>query len=183
MQDIIVKISGREHLWGWDKFRELINGKIIDYDTNENIINSITYSVPCVPSEKLLKEWNFQCEVLSSPKEELNKEDIGFGFKAGINNITITKVENWIHGRVKNWYAFLWYISQYVIIVDYGANWFKVKLFTSKQRQFFYEKVRDYCSDIWEDNYKIDKENDLWLDHNRNAEVNKEILLRLINEK
>ena len=35
--------------------------------------------------------------------------NIGHGFKSGVNNITITKVEKWLNKKITNWYAFLWY--------------------------------------------------------------------------
>lgn len=32
------KVEGNMHLWGWTDFKEEINGKIIDYKTDKNVI-------------------------------------------------------------------------------------------------------------------------------------------------
>ncbi|GKU25201.1 hypothetical protein [Clostridium folliculivorans] len=32
------KVEGNMHLWGWTDFKEEINGKIIDYKTDRNVI-------------------------------------------------------------------------------------------------------------------------------------------------
>lgn len=32
------KVEGDMHLWGWTDFKEEINGKIIDYKTDRNVI-------------------------------------------------------------------------------------------------------------------------------------------------
>lgn len=108
--------------------------------------------------------------------------NIGHGFKSGVNNITITKVEKWLNKKITNWYAFLWYISNYVTIVDYGSNWVKVKLLSEKQRSFFYKKAIEY-NEVEEYNFEVDKTNELWRTHKRNIENNKEIYEKLINEK
>lgn len=107
--------------------------------------------------------------------------NIGHGFKSGINNITITKAESWLHKKINNWNAFLWYISNYITIVDYGANWVKIIILSEKQREFFYKVVKKYDSDIEEYNFQIDKENDLWKSHKRNVVDNMKILERLID--
>lgn len=105
---------------------------------------------------------------------------LSHGFSCGVNNITITKILKWQNSNDINWKAFLWYIADYVRIIDFGENWFKIYIVSDKQLNFFYKKVIEYHTDICESNYIVDIENELWKDHKKGAETNKEILYRLI---
>lgn len=61
---INIKLTGRAHLWAWVDFIEAVNGRVIDYETNGNVIKSVTLSVFTPPDDRLLKEYGFNCEVL-----------------------------------------------------------------------------------------------------------------------
>ncbi len=61
---IKVKLTGKAHLWAWIDFIEAVNGRVVDYETNGNIIKSVTLSVFAPPDNELLKEYGFKCEVL-----------------------------------------------------------------------------------------------------------------------
>lgn len=106
-------------------------------------------------------------------------EKLSHGFSSGVNNITITKILKWQNNREINWRAFLWYISDYSTIIDFGSNWFKVNIVSDKQLNFFYHKVLEYQSDICEINYEVDIQNELWKDHKKGAEKNLKILIKL----
>lgn len=64
------------------------------------------------------------------------------GFIKGINKVSKQKVQFWLHLDYDiNWYAFLWYMTQYITIVDYSENNFEVEILSEKQRGWFYKKV------------------------------------------
>ena len=109
----------------------------------------------------------------------MNGQKLSHGFSCGVNNITITKILKWQNCRDICWKAFLWYIADYVTIVDFGENWFKVYIVSDKQLNFFYKKVIEYYSDVSENNYEIDIQNELWKDHKKGIERNLEILFKL----
>ncbi|MHB8077249.1 hypothetical protein [Desulfosporosinus fructosivorans] len=109
----------------------------------------------------------------------MNGQKLSHGFSCGVNNITITKILKWRNSRDIGWKAFLWYIADYATIVDFGENWFKVHIVSDKQLNFFYNKVIEYQSEIWEQNYEVDIKNELWKDHKRGTEKNLKILLKL----
>jgi hypothetical protein len=108
----------------------------------------------------------------------MNRQELSHGFSWGVNNITITKILKWQNNRDIYWKAFLWYIADFTTIVDFGENWFKVKIVSDKQSNFFYNKVIEYQSDICEHNYEVDIQDELWKDHKKGAERNLGILLK-----
>ena len=75
--------------------------------------------------------------------------DLGYGFTKGNNKIYKQKVQFWLHLDYEiNWKAFLWYMTQYVTIVDYDENSFVVEIFSEKQREWFYKNVVEYNDSI-----------------------------------
>ncbi|MFZ5944012.1 MAG: hypothetical protein ACOYVD_07870 [Bacillota bacterium] len=112
----------------------------------------------------------------------MSRQKLSHGFLYGVNNITITKILKWQHSENINWKAFLWYIADYATIVDIGENWFKVNIVSDKQLSFFYNKVIEYQPDICENNYFVDIQNDLWVDHKIGAKRNLEILHKLLKQ-
>jgi len=109
-------------------------------------------------------------------------KELSHGFSCGVNNITITKILKWQNSEDICWNAFLWYIADYATIVEFGKNWFKVKIVSDKQLSFFYDKVMEYNSDLCENNYEIDIKDELWKDHKKGAERNLEILTKLLEK-
>jgi hypothetical protein len=107
------------------------------------------------------------------------QQQLGHGFSCGTNNITISKILKWQNNKNINWKAFLWYIADYVTIIDFGENWFKTLIVSDKQLNFFYNKVKEYNPEICEHNYGISIEDNLWMDHKKCSEKNYKILLRL----
>jgi hypothetical protein len=56
------KVSGKLHLWGWTNFKDEINGRIIDYNTFGNVINSITYEVDKEIKDGVLQKYGLTAE-------------------------------------------------------------------------------------------------------------------------
>lgn len=106
--------------------------------------------------------------------------DIGFGFRSGWNQVSKGRILSWLHCDNISWKAFLWYISEYIEIVRITDNEMTVNLISSKQREYFYKKVREYNSEIAENNYKIDRANNLWRDHHRNSKTSEDILVSIL---
>lgn len=107
--------------------------------------------------------------------------DIGYGFVRGLNRVKKEKILQWLHCDSICWKAFLWYITQYVEVTDFTDEEMTVKLLTSKQREFFYKRVMNYGSIyiIEEDNYEVDKHDDLWIDHH-GGNTSQEILEKIL---
>lgn len=109
--------------------------------------------------------------------------NLGHGFIMGINKVSKQKVQFWLHLDYDiNWYAFLWYMTQYITIVDYSENNFEVEILSEKQREWFYKKVIEYNDEIGVYNYSIDKTNDLYKEHNKGYKRNSHIIDRLVVE-
>ena len=107
--------------------------------------------------------------------------DLGYGFTSGINRISKQKVCYWLHTDSDiTWDSFVWYIADYCDIEDFGEDWISIRLVSAKQREFFYKKVMEYSEEICASNFEIDRENELWKDHKKGADRNRNILLRLI---
>ena len=49
--------SNNLHIWGWTDFKEAINGKVVSYDANGGVINSIDYKVDGIIDKKVCKEY------------------------------------------------------------------------------------------------------------------------------
>ena len=80
--------------------------------------------------------------------------DLGYGFTKGRNKVLKRKIQYWLHLDYEiNWKAFLWHMTQYITIVDYGIS-----------------------------NYLIDKTNDLYKNHNEGYQHNSHIMERLVAE-
>ena len=110
--------------------------------------------------------------------------DLGYGFTKGSNKVSRQKVQYWLHLDYEiNWIAFLWYMTQYITIVDYNENGFEVEILSEKQREWFYKKVIEYNDEMGIHNYSIDKTNDLYKDHNAGYDRNKHIIERLVAEE
>lgn len=63
-KNIKIKVTGKLHLWGWQEFKEEIDGDIVDYETNGNIILSITYVVSTLPNDDILKKYGLSYSIL-----------------------------------------------------------------------------------------------------------------------
>lgn len=109
--------------------------------------------------------------------------DLGYGFIKGRNKVLKKKIQYWLHLNYEiNWMAFLWYMTQYITIVDYDENSFEVEIFSEKQRERFYKKVIEYNDKIGVENYSIDKTNYLYKDHKKEYQRNSHIIERLVAE-
>lgn len=109
--------------------------------------------------------------------------DLGYGFIRGTNKISKQKVQYWLHTHEDiNWKAFLWYMTQYITIIDYDENNIFVEILSEKQREWFYKKVVEYDDEIGSNNYSVDRLDNLYKEHNKGYERNKCIIERLIKE-
>ena len=109
--------------------------------------------------------------------------DLGYGFTKGINKVLKQKIQYWLHVDYEiNWKAFLWYMAQYITIIDYDENSFDVEILSEKQREWFYKKVTEYNNEIGSYNYSVDKTNDMYKTHNKGYQRNSHIMERLAAE-
>ena len=109
--------------------------------------------------------------------------DLGHGFTKGRNKVSKQKIQYWLHLDSEiNWKAFLWYMTQYITIVDYDESSFVVEIFSEKQREWFYKKAIEYNDEIEAYNFSIDKTNELYKTHNRGHQHNSHIIERLVAE-
>lgn len=108
--------------------------------------------------------------------------DLGYGFKKGTNRISKQRVKCWRHkeGYI-NRHAFLWYMVQYVTVIDYDNYGFDVEIVSKEQREFFYKKVIGYVETIGEVNYARNKRNDSYM-KNDEYKRNRGIIERLRKE-
>ena len=63
-KNIKIKVTGKLHLWGWQEFKEAIDGDIVDYETNGNVILSITYVVSTLPNYDIFKKYGLSYSIL-----------------------------------------------------------------------------------------------------------------------
>jgi len=110
----------------------------------------------------------------------MNEQKLSHGVSLGVNNISINKILEWQNSRDINCKAFLWYIIDYIKVIDFEKNWFKVNIVSNKQLIFFYNKVIEYNSYLCENNYEIDIHSELWKDHKKGAKRNLKIILKLL---
>lgn len=61
---VTCKSACKLHLWGWQYFKERIDGDIVDYEVDGNIILSITYVVATLPIKELLDEYGLKYEII-----------------------------------------------------------------------------------------------------------------------
>lgn len=106
--------------------------------------------------------------------------NLGYGFVYGNNFVGKDKIEYWLHTTEITWNAFIYYIAQYIKIVDYNDRGITVEIVSEKQREHFYKKVCEYSEEIWVNNFTVDKENSLWKDHHRGRIENYCILERVL---
>ncbi len=67
----------------------------------------------------------------------MNEQKLSHGVSLGVNNISINKILEWQNSRDINCKAFLWYIIDYIKVIDFEKNWFKVNIVSNKQLIFF----------------------------------------------
>lgn len=108
-------------------------------------------------------------------------QDLGHGFKKGINNITASKVIKWRHNFSIDWLALLWDLSDNFKLIDFGDNWFKIDIQSSIERENFHKKVVNF-GEMQEQNFNIDIKNDLWRTHKPNVDNNLEMLEKIIRK-
>ena len=109
---------------------------------------------------------------------------IGYGFIAGVNTIYKSKVQEWCKTNLEiNWKAYVWYIAQYVDVDDFGKDWIKVKIWDRNQREKLYQYSKKYDNQLCSYNYEIDIKNSLYMTQHRGYERNKNIIVRLVNDK
>ena len=58
------KCAGDLNIWGWSDFKEAINAKLIDYDSDGATIDSITYEVEKPIDKKVCTEFGVKFKVL-----------------------------------------------------------------------------------------------------------------------
>lgn len=58
------KCTSQLHVWGWTDFMKAIKGKIVSYEFNDGIINSITYEVENLIDKKVCKEFGVDFKLL-----------------------------------------------------------------------------------------------------------------------
>jgi len=75
----------------------------------------------------------------------------------------------------------LWYIAQYITISNYDNNSLTVKIYSKKQRQWFFDKVCKY-NGIEEHNFFLDIEDELYKTHHRGYKDNEKILEKIVKE-
>lgn len=94
----------------------------------------------------------------------------------------ITKTEFLAQYRLSehiDWYALLWYLAQYITIIDYDAD--SITMPRDCMRNVRYH-LRYYDDEMASHNFSVDKTNTLWQDHHRGCSRNYRILERLANE-
>lgn len=82
-------------------------------------------------------------------------------------------------GSSVNWYPFLWYITQYVTIVDYDENTVTIH---NRSSESFFRNIRRYGDDWGTHNYNVDKESTSFREYNRGYKYNSKILEQLWRE-
>lgn len=107
--------------------------------------------------------------------------DLGYGFVSGINRIDKKRVCSWLHTSENiTWKAFVWYISEYFEICEFGDDWLTAKIVSARQREFLYEKAIQYKESVCVHNYLIDCENESWKTQKRGMRRNYRIWRRLV---
>lgn len=63
MRFLITNQEGeQQHLWDWQKFREELSAKLIDYNTNGNMIDFQIIEVEKPISQEILDKYGFRAE-------------------------------------------------------------------------------------------------------------------------
>lgn len=101
----------------------------------------------------------------------------------GENKITVTQVAQSCHHYINSWNAFVWYITDHAPVCKYDNNWAIIQIKSIKHMQYFYKKLEEYDPEIWEHNYRVDIENDLFLTHKLGMKDNKDIIFQLAGRK
>lgn len=80
----------------------------------------------------------------------VKKEKLSHGFKVGINNITITKIQKWRIGKVQDFRVhdlddFITHLQNNTLtIVDWDNAWFQVQLSTLDDVERLYQSTLSY---------------------------------------
>lgn len=77
------------------------------------------------------------------------------------------------YGDEVDWYPFLWYIAQYVTIVEYGENTITI---LNGSGEAFFLNIKKYDNEREIHNYNIDRESELFREHHRGYRYNGAIL-------
>ncbi|GEM_PF-1188659 len=98
----------------------------------------------------------------------------------GENKITVSQVARSCNKYVSVWNAFVWHIADYAKIKNYGKNWVIITI--DSQAQLFKIKriISEYDPELWENNYEVDTENELYLTHKNGISENANIIKRLV---
>lgn len=64
----------------------------------------------------------------------------GRTFFIGINHVRKEKILEWREGADIDWPSYLWYISQFINITDFGDDWFDVNITKKKSLTIFYRR-------------------------------------------
>ena len=103
------------------------------------------------------------------------------GFISGDNVFTKQKIQYWLSVTEEiDWYAFVWYISQYVPVTDFTNNDITVEFHSIGEYDFFVETAKDYKDIISRHSFELAKTNKSWWIFHKNPELNKTIVNRLI---
>lgn len=59
---LFAPLHGKVHLWDWSNFRDEVNGKLLSYETKENLILSqlIEIDKSILPTNELLEKYNLR---------------------------------------------------------------------------------------------------------------------------
>lgn len=77
------------------------------------------------------------------------------------------------YGGKVNWYPFLWYIAQYVAIVEYSDNTITI---LNRSGEAFFRNIKMYDDERETHNYNIERESELFREHHRGYRYNRVIL-------
>lgn len=97
----------------------------------------------------------------------------------GENKLTVSQVAKCCHNYITVWNAFLWHIADYAKIIKYGKNWVTIDIESNTQLRKINRIISDYDSELWENNYEVDTENELYLTHKNGMFQNADIIKRL----
>lgn len=101
----------------------------------------------------------------------------------GENKITVTQVAQSCHHYINSWNAFVWYITDHAPVCKYDNNWVIIQIRSVDHLQRFYKKLEEYDPELWENNYEVDIEDDLFITHKPGMSDNRNIIFQLARRK
>lgn len=102
-------------------------------------------------------------------------------FISGDNVFTKQKIQYWLGATEEiDWYAFIWYISQFISIIDFTDNDIMVEFHSIGEYDFFVETAKDYKDIINRHSFELAKNNHFWWLFHKNPDLNRKIVERLM---